>query len=386
MIKSNNLNYGDSNLNQDLTSETGFETGLQPKKYNLPDIRDFYSSKLCELDCFIQDLLTNQGVFFIAIPRKNGGYEYDPSPLTLKYFRLIPNFISVVNRLPPCYEYSEGINAFIDAFRSISYLTYGYDLTMTKLFRTQPNKTQLFWDAGVEIFNALVINIRDQWKTNKIQLKVNSRVFEANERYVDYCAYVDSLFDECARLVVLRIDLAYKKSHSNSKTASDIADDFDHFRANQRSNSIFNYLKGYIAKLEYGIEKGLHWHVILFFDGSQRNGASHAYLTQQIGDYWVNSITHNQGIYWNVNDNSDNYNALGRRGIGVIDWKQSDLRNNLKKYVIGYLCKVDQFIRPKFGPKIRLMRRGHAPETPNIKLGRPRTLVEGFIPQQLEIR
>jgi hypothetical protein len=99
-------------------------------------------------------------------------------------------------------------------------------------------------------------------------------------------------------------------------------------------------------------------------------------LANKIGEYWVNIITKGRGDYWNVNDKSDQYEKLGRCGIGVIKWDNDRLRKNLKEYVVQYLCKVDQFIKPKFGGKVRLIRRGKFPEISVNKLGRPRKEME----------
>ena len=97
-----------------------------------------------------------------------------------------------------------------------------------------------------------------------------------------------------------------------------------------------------------------------------------------MGKYWVDTITNGRGAYWNVNNNADRYDELGRLGIGVINWKDTQLRNNLKEFVIGYLCKVEQFIRPKWGPNVRLFRRGLYPELRINNRGRPRKALESY--------
>lgn len=224
----------------------------------------------------------------------------------------------------------------------------------------------------------MVNKIRGEWKSNNIQAKVNRRIGDVNDCYNEYCDYVDSLFEYRAKIMVLRFDLFYGSQYATSATIFDMQKDLDHLIANRRSNSLFDFKIGHIVKIEYGIEKGVHCHVILFFDGSERKNSSHIHLTNEIDEYWVNVITKGRGSYYNINNNAGHYDKLGRCGIGGIKWDNDKLRKNLKEYVVQYLCKVDQFIKPKFGSKVRLIRRGEFHEMPVNKLGRPRKELESF--------
>jgi hypothetical protein len=122
----------------------------------------------------------------------------------------------------------------------------------------------------------------------------------------------------------------------------------------------------------------MHAHVLLFFDGSKRNNSSHIHLAEEIGNYWKNIITKGRGAYWNVNANAERYDKLGRLGIGVINWYDTELRRNLKDFVVSYLCKEDQYFRSKRGPKVKLLRRGDFPEMPVTRCGAPRKSVESY--------
>lgn len=332
----------------------------------------FYAGQLFKLECFVDELLSNDEIPFVPYLGSDDRKKYDPSSLAGQYFRLIPGFIDAVNMLSPNYEYSERINVLITCCKSMGLLSERLD--WRDIWIDPPKNDLRFSGASAaEIFNTLVNAIRSEWKTNNIQAKVNARKKETNKRYAEYCQYVDALFDETARLVVLRIDLYYKKQYTSSMTVADIRKDLDHLLENKRCHpSLFGSMKGYIAKLEYGVDKGMHWHVLFFLDGSERRTASHIHFTEEIGDYWNDMITKGLGDYWNVNANAKTYDKLGRRGVGVINWHDADLIRNLKEFVIEYLCKMDQFIKPNFGPKVRLFRRGNFPKKPAKKLGRPR--------------
>jgi|GEM_PF-898967 len=341
------------------------------KNRDLNNCPKFYSLQLSYLEQFVDDLLSDDEIPFVPCISNGGRNEYHPSELAGRYFIRTPGFIIAVNMLSPNYEYSERINAFIAGCQTMGIMEKRFNW---RYFYQSPKETypDLGGMTAATIFNHLVDTIRKEWKTNKTQAKLNARKNEANQRYVDYCRYADALFNDCARLLVLRIDLFYKKDCPNGVGMRDITEDLNHLLENKRCNSMFDFMKGYIAKLEYGIDKGFHWHVIFFFDGSKRNNSGHIHLAENIGQYWEDIITPDRGAYWNVNANAHTYEKLGRCGIAVINWDDDDLRSNLKEHVIGYLCKVDQFIKPKCGAEIRRFRRGNPPKTPRTKRGKPR--------------
>lgn len=344
--------------------------------------RDFYADKLCRLRSFIDNATVNSEIPFQPRLSSNGSGEYDCSPLAHQYFPQLAGFIEVVKMLSPKYEYDEHITVFTRCSESMGLLTE--DLSqwgVPSIWKASlaPFDQLGYPNAGV-LYNALVVNIRNAW-TPDVQKKARERQRNAQKRADEYCAYADALFDDCVRQVVLRIDLLYKKELFDCVDIHDAVRDLDHMLANQRNNRIFKFLKGYIAKFEYGVEKGIHIHLILFFDGSKRNNASHIHLAKQIGEYWVHTITKGRGAYWNCNAKDAYFEKLGIRGIGVINAQETSLRDNLKQNVIGYLCKTEQFMKPKFGPNVKLMRRGLPPKIPDVKRGRPRKVIVSQLDQ-----
>jgi len=225
---------------------------------------------------------------------------------------------------------------------------------------------------GSEIFSRLVETLRLDWKRNNRQAKVIARAKGNKTLYEEYCRYIDELFNKWSRLVVLRFDLGYKDRDTYNIDINVMLKDLFRFFGNMRHNRLFAFIKGRILKLEYGLGKGIHCHVVLFLDGSIRNNYSHVHFAKEMGKYWEDVVTKGRGEYWNVNANAEHYNKLGRLAIGVISWKDAVKIKNLKKYVVGYLCKGTQYFRPKEGPKLRLFRKGDFPDTPDNKPGRPR--------------
>jgi Inovirus Gp2 len=332
---------------------------------------EFYSYQLFNLECFIEELLLSNEMPFIPVPGKLGKLAFNRPTWCMRYFRFMPSFIAATSMLPTCYEYDEHINVFVDCCRK---LDLSEDQFKLRDFRESSVETNLSHDEVIarKLFNTLITMLRDRCRSKEIRVAIYSRRSEAKERFNEYCKYVNALFDANDRLVVLRIDLSYRKGFSNQVTINDAIADWEHLYANKRTNSIFDHLKGYIAKIEFGADKGIHFHVIFFFNGSDRNGDSHIHHAEQIGEYWKKTITKGRGDYWNCNDNIQDFYGLGRCGIGLIHWSDAQLRNNLLNIVVAYLCKLDQFIKPKLGGGVKLIRRGSFPKVPKNKLGRPR--------------
>jgi len=359
---------------QRLDDSSFHPTNIRKSKF-LPRTYQYF---LSGLECFVIELLSNDEVGFVPYLGNDARKWYTPTSLAIKYFESVPDFIDVVNRLSPKYEYSEPINAFITCCDFMGLLNEHLDW---RLISNASKKTYPCF-RGVstpEIFNMLVQNIRIEWKKNNLQAKVNARKKEVANQKDEYCKYADSLLDDgYARLVVLRIDLFYEKQYGDSIDVFDMTKDLDRLFENARHNSLFDFMIGYIVKLEYVVDKGIHAHALLFFDGSKRNNFSHIYLAEEIGKYWKNMITKGRGAYWNSNAKAGHYDEEGRRGIGVINWNDENLRSNLRKIVVRYLCKEGQYFRPKGGPKVRLLRRGDFPEKPVTRLGRPRKELESY--------
>lgn len=293
-----------------------------------------------------------------------------PEQLLRNYVVLcLPQHMSAVRRLPREYLYSEEVEVFLscceahpievdDEFRSfcrtpLKYLSISADYENLRSF-----------------VNDFMKDLRQRLLDPKIRKKIRDRRSAAQDNYQQAATYVRRQFSTCARLVILRIDFGYKKEFKAS--IEQINKDLVHFFSNMRHNKLFRHLRGRIVKIEHGTEKGIHVHLMLFFDGSKRNNRADIHHAQKIGDYWVNIITKKRGDYWNSNANKKEYEEKGLLGIGVIHADDHLKVNNVLR-ILRYLCKKEQFIKPRTNPKMKLLRMGDLPELPSPKLGAPRS-------------
>ncbi len=210
---------------------------------------------------------------------------------------------------------------------------------------------------------------------NLIRLKMNSpvarqtllkRARKAKAHFKSGSKYIRRLLEVYARLLVLRVDLLYRKEFAKEIDLTQLNTDISHFLNNMRSNQIFKGLKGYLFKTEQGFESNLHVHCMFFFDGSVRQ--SDSFIAQQIGKYWSNTITKGKGRFYNCNLSKHQYKYCG---IGMLRYDDHDKLDALIK-CLAYLTKLEQCISFTDQSNYQVFRRGEM--LPLSNLGRPRTV------------
>jgi hypothetical protein len=127
---------------------------------------------------------------------------------------------------------------------------------------------------------------------------------------------------------------------------------------------------GYIVKLEYGVNRGFHFHLVVFMDGQhvQQDG----YIASELGRHWKETVTKGQGIFFNCNAKAfeDGMYEYKRVGIGMINHDDVNKRHILVHDVIAYLCKKEQSVKTSSG-KGRVFTMGVLPKQKSAA-GRPR--------------
>ena len=181
-------------------------------------------------------------------------------------------------------------------------------------------------------------------------------------------AMIDQMFQQFSKVLVIRLDLYFQYDLAHTMSHDNAVWYLTKLRNNMRNNQLFNSMITYMAKLEYGLDKGWHFHVCFCFNGQQvQNGQ---YLAMQIGQYWLDTIVgQNLGLYYSCNSRK-----YDKSGIGMIDYRDID-KINIFKNIIAYLCKIDETTLDQFTglPKTpRTFFRGKLVSMPETKLGRPR--------------
>lgn len=179
--------------------------------------------------------------------------------------------------------------------------------------------------------------------------------------------YINKVFNRYSKVLVIRIDLYYKAGVETDFLR--LKSDFRKLQNNARHNQrLLSHWVGYIFKVEYGVQKRLHGHVLMFFNAQRRNHYRDITIAQEIGEYWTDTITEGDGDYYNCNAKKADYY---HPALGLIEYSDMKKRMNLQ-WVIQYLCKKHtQYIKPINKPNAKLITKGFISAKTN-KLGRPR--------------
>lgn len=184
---------------------------------------------------------------------------------------------------------------------------------------------------------------------------------------------IDNLILDYSKLLVIRLDLTIQKKFTPLINQHFMNEAFTRLRNNLRHNKLFEHYITYAAKLEYGVDKSWHYHVIFFFDGQKVN--RDIWLSQQIGEYWVNVITRGIGLYYSSNMHQSDFLC---NGVGMVHYGDTTKIGYLKEIVAGYLVKIDMGIadngwRDQVGKCVRAFRMGEYVPKGRV-CGRPRSV------------
>lgn len=166
---------------------------------------------------------------------------------------------------------------------------------------------------------------------------------------------LDKAINRYSKLEVVRVDLAYKQKYHDITDIEHFYDDLERLRKNIGSRKkLFKGLVDYAWALEQGETKGYHCHLLLMFNGHQRQKGWA--IADKVGQLWK-SITAKQGYYFNCHDPEQikKYSEMGVLGIGRIHRGSSIEVRNMRNAVL-YLVnpeKEDQYLRVKHNPKMR---------------------------------
>ena len=140
-----------------------------------------------------------------------------------------------------------------------------------------------------------------------------------------------------SRLLVIRIDLSLRDQHQKSCSAISFSQYLHSLWANHRHKpKIFKHCLGWVWSIEYTEECNYHAHCVFIFDGNRVQ--NDCYYADQIGQYWIKTITHGKGSYYNCNRDKAKYQHCG---LGRIDLRSPQKHRYLLERVLPYLAKED---------------------------------------------
>ena len=187
-----------------------------------------------------------------------------------------------------------------------------------------------------ERLNDCAFDIYQQMRQPKYKARLKQSVFLTSRQQRSLDQYIDQLFLRYSRIVAVRVDFGY---HEDADASYELIC--------EHRELLLRYLRekhqgdaqvGYVWKLEYGLRKGYHLHMVIFLDGSRvQESISHGKI---IANHWSDVITEGEGVAFNCNANMDKYR---RNGLGRMDYHDEDKISDLK-FACQYLTKYDEYI------------------------------------------
>ncbi|WP_159744461.1 YagK/YfjJ domain-containing protein [Luteimonas cellulosilyticus] len=157
---------------------------------------------------------------------------------------------------------------------------------------------------------------------------------------------LQGLRNRYSKVLAIRLDLEYYSLYSarerllpQSITLREAQAHRDAFLKYLRSGPFSEHLIGYIWKMEFGCEKGFHFHFAIFLDGQRVR--QDIVIADTLGVRWKNVITRRKGIFFNCNKRKETY---VRCGIGTLDRSNDQMWGHLHE-AVRYMTKVDHLLR-----------------------------------------
>lgn len=219
----------------------------------------------------------------------------------------------------------------------------------------------------IEALNDFVCYIRKEVSSKWFRDRMIGFRRLSNKNYKSISFYIDKMFELHSKLLVIRIDLGYRKGvfFEYEKVKKHHC-----FFLRSLSDYLENKMKkkslvGYAWKLEFAPKKLWHYHMMFFLNGQiSREDVTIARL---IGEYWE-IVAEGVGLYYNCNAHKVSYKTLG---IGLIDHRDKEKRLGLRKASI-YMTKTDYYLKLVAPNKGRSFGKGGIPKGSRNRLGRPR--------------
>ncbi|QVN17105.1 inovirus-type Gp2 protein [Burkholderia pyrrocinia] len=340
-------------------------------------------------DC-VKEIIESNDVLFELVPRRYvlGIAEYLPQVM-VKATKLGEAFLSClrmdVDRITDLYPI-EDFNPYFRLFRQAAmrdvvdrdavYVDPRSDRVLSDYARRQ---TLLVDGEPEDFFDRLgnaVEMIRRVGRNSSFKQAIWSFEKPAKENYDSLVSLIRANFAACHHLLVLRIDLGYARYYCDPALSGEQAVSYADVRRHRVA--LIRFLKrrlpkgayrGYALKLEYGLDKTYHYHVMVLLNGDVVREAST--ISKLIGEYWKKHITEGKGGAYNCNAAT-----YKESGIGSVKYYDSEKRAVLETVVAAYLTKVDFYVRMTKPDGHHAFWKSQPPKIASTRSGRKRTKPE----------
>ena len=179
--------------------------------------------------------------------------------------------------------------------------------------------------------------IRRVCKSRQFRARVNNDARREKDNYVSCANLMIELLRRDARLLILRVDLYFEgdaKVLSDSEAAEQA---YGKFLRSLREGRIVPDVLGYVGKRENGLDRRIHYHVLVAIDGDKHRAAFS--MTERLRSFWIYDCV---GSDWLASA----FNCWTRRdehtypGMGLVHYTDSRMLMGVRE-ALEYLCRED---------------------------------------------
>lgn len=215
-----------------------------------------------------------------------------------------------------------------------------------------------------ELANMMVSTMSSLINEEEFIVAQRNRQGRSKHQYSRAEQLVNMLKIRYAKILVLRLDFAIAKNSRNPTEDLNLMRDFLK-KFLKMTYSMKERPIGYIWKLEYGAEKGYHYHTLIFLDGNQHK--KDEILADKFGKAWL-QVAQGKGAYFSVNAIKERYKNLA---IGMLCHDDDKAFSTLLLKLVNYFVKNEQLVFVPFSHRLRAFGTSQMPASKR-KSGRPR--------------
>lgn len=225
---------------------------------------------------------------------------------------------------------------------------------------TNPNALDMQQEMPRNLMTRIFGVIRRICRSRKFRNLVNNSTRNAKQRYVSCANLMIDLLKENARVLILRIDLYFEGDARVLSDSQEAEQAYEKFLRTLRDDRLVPDLLGYIAKREDGLERRIHYHILVAMDADLHQQA-HPWI-EHMGEFWVTQCVGAESLasYFNCWNRRNEYKYSC---IGVLHYTDSRSLMGLRE-ALEYLCKE--------GPHVLVKGNGH-----NLRKSQSRKRIDG---------
>lgn len=206
-----------------------------------------------------------------------------------------------------------------------------------------------------EILEVAIASVRTTCQSQQYRNAVDNYKRNEEKNIASCCEYLSAQFQRRTQLLVLRVDLYFRPAFKGWGYTREADGHHARFLRALRENRIVPDVLGYISKREDGIDRGIHFHVLIVLDGHEHRDTAN--LGRLVGEDWVRRCGHGEypdGVdvgETGKKDKASYFNCYTRKDqyrfncLGLIHPTNEDKLRGLRQ-AIEYLCKETTQLKP----------------------------------------